>query len=321
MERIINIQPLMNGLGVYGKETVFRVESVKKIKMMFLMITLTPSGLTTFPAPTSPFVVGNTLMESNGLPICRVTGNYTLGRVEKQDLTLYNAMIGGMTLKTSFNTKQTVVYPLFFWVYDGQLFDTDIYGGITIRNFTRNTKEEMGMSLDLSSIEISLRVHYVLDDIPKELDFTKAYNCFQYYKTGIDNVIIGTNTHIEILELQRKVRSLTFMMRRQNNASIRNTIDKITLTYPNGIRNEISDSTNYFLQSTIGNNRSDTFYIQLDQAYLMNEQRAPVKAEIEYTSSSTDNCDLFISYEYDTEYEQYSNIGMKFLSEKDQFSI
>lgn len=303
MDRIDDISAQWTNRQVEGNHTLFEIKgNYGKIKMMFLVIDVTPSvSPTTFTLPTAPFIISNVLLELNGLVVCRNTNTSVLSSMEKQSSTLYNDMRQGCNLPDPFISESRIIMPLFFWVYDGQMFDTDIYGKIAVRVYSKDTYQEMGFNNILSSLQFSLRIIYAQGGIPKPLNFEKAYNFFEYYKIAVP---AGSTSTTQYLQLQRAVRSLNFMMVIQGSAS-RGIINRVTLTHTNGIRNVYDNRSNYYLGTDIGNNRNDTFSIVFNQSELMNLQNKPIVAFIEFEASN--DYFLYVTYDYETEYEVYKD--------------
>lgn len=289
---------------VFNANTVFRLENYGLIKMLFIKMTVTPSAATSYPAPSSPYIIENVFLESNGVAFARVNTTYTVSRIDQlYGSGLYDKMIRACNFTGTFDSVQTVSLPLFFYVIDGQTLDVSNYDNVTIRVTTKSTRQQMGLGADPTSISLKLVTiynqyrnnshgdHGVINSVPV-LPLKNSYNITSEnfpILTGETSKIVGLNN-------QSKVRSLIFMIRRNADARIAGLISGVKLRYTNGTEETYDNLTNFNLSDNEGTNDGKMLRIKLNSFTKMNGNMNPVTATV-YNTALADST-LFIVYEY-----------------------
>lgn len=320
MNRIIKQGPQqISGGAVYDKQALFKLENYDLLKMLFIEFEITPSALCTFPIPASPYLIENVILESNGAPIARVNTNYSLSRIDRANNTLKSQFDKAINLVGPFSTVQTCRLPLFFWVIDGQQLDLNLYKDLYIRVFTKSGYQQMGMSVDISSINMTLSQTTMQTNtfgydsklkIPMELDFSKSYNFYQAQSYTLAN---GSTSYRVNLNVPFYAITLMFMIRGNTNAAIKGDITNIAIKRNNGIRNEYSSSDNFYLNKVYGENEGSVFNIhyneiEKDMAIKSNQNNGPVVAELTFAALGQEST-LFIGYEYLSDIKQNKTAG------------
>ena len=325
MKRVIDTAPQQDNYKVYNKEVVFKVEQYDLLSMMFLVFDITPVAPSGYVLPTSPYIIENVILESNGVPIARVNTNYTLSRIDRSNANLFDQMNTACSLTGTFSLQKTITMPLFFWTFDNQEIDTRRYPNLQVRVFTKSSKELMGFTQEIIGLDIKLRQVfsqrglYGYDDVQetKPLQLEKAYNFYQAQNYSLAEIADNTPTVIrQTLNVPYKTKNLCFMIRLDANAQTKGNITQIVLTRNNGIRNVYDSLTNYFLNKTAGENDGNVFNITYDEIHpnaglLLNQNHSPVIVEITYSygvRTTRGTSTLYVGYEYNSNVIEQKNI-------------
>ncbi len=279
---------------IYNDEMVFTVENYGHIKMMFLLFSVTPSVNSSYSSPTSPNLFQNVQLESNGVPIARMTTTSCLARIDNNQLN-YDKIISATTLVPPFNSVQTVSLPLYFWCFDGQELDTSKYTNLQVRVRTKASFSAMGFNNGLSGLSAKLRTVYCQENHSAELQLSKAYNVYSPFEYSLAT---GTTKHNLSVSVPFNIRAIFMMIR--YTGRLKGNINGVVLKKPNGKTYTYNDNTDYFLNSVRGDVDGNTFSIIIDNTEIFNGTKAPLSMEVTY-DTLTANATLYVSYEYNSE--------------------
>ncbi len=300
LTRIIDSSPQWSNYApVFGNETIFKVENWGLIKSMFLKFTVVPPSAIDFALPTSPYIIENVFLESNGIAFARVNTTYTLSRIDSLSGSgLYNRIIAASSISGTFDSVQTISMPLFFFAIDGQVFDPSTINNLTVRVTTKSSAAAMGFSGDPTSISVKLTTIYDQGSSASRLSCPPLKN---FYGITQDQYAVSAVSSQSIVSLANpsKVKSLIFMIRRNANGSTIAPISSVKLRFSDGSESSFDNLTNYNINGPQdGTNDGSTFKVSLD--YLkMNRNMNPVQATVNY--SALYESTLFVVYEYISE--------------------
>lgn len=306
--KIITQVPQWDSGGIYNREVVFRLEQYGLVKMIFLIFEVTFQAGSTVPSPTTPYLISDVALESFGNPIAHVTTSYTLGRMDELDTDLYNQVLASSTISGPFGTAKTASLPLFFWAIDNQRIDTFKYPNLTIRCRTKSSAAAMGVSLDLSAMNIKMNVLYdqkrAVDYVPVSLE--NPYNVYRIIKRNLPVSVVNTEYTAQVkINVPFEVSNMYLMLRKASNAITKGVIHSVKLSTPTHVIGTFSSITNYFLNERNSANSGNTFAVQLanrrkkrDDYLTFNGTENPTLAEITYSCSVAEPFDLYIALEY-----------------------
>ena len=301
LTKIIEQAPQLDNYAVFGKECVFRIENYGSVKMLFLKFTVTPSAATTYPIPSAHYLIENVFLESNGVAFARLNTTYAISRTDLlSSSALYTQIVNSSSFSGTFDAVQTITLPLFFYAIDGQMIDLSHYKNLSVRVITRRNKEQMGLSLDPTSIGIRLNITYE-QMINKKGMFVEQPRLTNSYNITEDRFFVATGTSVYRANLnnQSKVKSLIFMCRRISNEGTVVPISSVKLTYTNGQSDVFDNNTNFNLSDKfIGTNTGSTFRISFDDYVKINGNMNPIIAEVSL-GALVDSI-LYIVYEYES---------------------
>lgn len=308
--------------GIYNREVTFKLENYGLIKMIFLIFEVRPNANSSYPTPSSPYLIQDVALESFGNPIAHNTTSYILGRMDELDTDLYNQVVDGCNFTSPFDQQrtQTVSLPLFFWCIDNQHLDAFKYPNLTLRCRTKPSIEAMGFGIPLRDLNIKMKVFYdqpgskmygqpnIEPYVPGKLK--NPYNVFRTITRGLLGTVAGTTyVHTAKLNVPYAVSNIYIMLRKSDDAARKAVVTSVKLSTPTHEIGTFDNITNYFLNEKNSANSGNTFAIQLANRYSkqndylnFNGTQNPTLAEISYKPEVAGVWDLYIAFEY------YSNI-------------
>lgn len=238
---------------IYGRTDIFEVPQRGYIEMMYLKITLRSDDATTAKSSLSAFeIVESATLESDGVPFCRDDHVYGQCRTYQLHMDSYEQVFKPATLPGAFNgTSPTLIRPLFFSAFDNgnQILATE---GLTVRVVTKSTSAIMGLSMDITGLNIRLKIKYRQAPEYIEKPLVATYNSRMY--NGI-SLPVGSTSYRLKLNCPFDVISLMFMIKKPYTAGAQQlasntTINSVELTYPNGEYGLYENATDFSLTST-----------------------------------------------------------------------
>lgn len=307
MNTVIDQTPQWDNQQIYNKECLWTIENYHRIKMMYIVFELAPINATTPTVirPTSPFLIENVQLESNGVPIARVSTTSTMARIDMTNSNLYQRILNGCNITGLFDSSRTISLPLFFWPIDNQELDTRIYQGLTVRLRTKASFTEMGFSSGLGSLNAKLRVLYTQDLPLLPLDLKQSYNIYENLKYLVTSTSSSYSVMVSVPYNVIRI----FALIKNNTDKLFYNIDRIVVTKPNGKRYVFDEKTNYYLNDVNGANDGSSFVINIndlhqDASEIFNRNKAPLNLLFEYTPNVAGNGTLNLAFEYRSDIQE-----------------
>lgn len=318
LNKVYESVPQWDSGGIFGRNMTFVVENYGLVKMMFLKITIEVDVATSAPTPISPYIFENIFMESNGIAFTRQTTTYSISRIND----LSGSGVGDQILNAaSFDTTKgsgTITLPLFMFPIDGQVFNPGLYKNLTVRAVTKQTKEQMGFSINPTSISVKLvaiyeqGANFLLTCPP----LTNFYNMTQDIYTITTGATQPTGSYVVNLNNPSKVKSLIFMMRKVSEAGALKRITSVKLDTTTQTLGTFDNLTNFYLGTNNGANDGSSFKIKLDSYIKLNKNMNPAKATITFQDvipdpPATSDYYLYVVYEYESVIEDQDGFLME----------
>jgi hypothetical protein len=314
-----DVYPRLDNKLIEGKKCEFMLPSYGQIKAMFLLFDVTaPGPAVPSTSPSSFLFIGNAeLLCNNTFVIAQANDISSLSRLDTMNVTEHDYLLkyanpsgGGFT-----TTTKTISFPLFYWVVDGQMINTDVYN-LSVRLAIKNTLAGMGVEGTLNELNVRMRVEYD-NTHPVDLDLSKSYNSF--YLTP--QVVLNGSTNSRVyINLPYKVYSLAFSVRKNTNYQS-SLITKVILKFPNGAEETYDQLSNYYIGTKLADN-AETFTITINDKFkdayqVSNRPYQPVIATVFYENPGTDSI-LCTTYDYFSTITEHSDpsLSNKFLVEE-----
>ena len=293
--KTVEQQPQQDNYAIYNKQCTFKLENYGLIKMLFLKFTIDTDLVSSFPIPTSPYLINDVSLNCNGMSIARANTTYTLSRIDRlKGTSLYDQMINACTIQEDpWVGPQTISLPLFFWPIDGQMFNPADYQNLTVSVITKTSKEAMGFEEDLTLNNIKLFTIYEQMESYVKKPLKNSYNITQdltRVASGVSRTIVKLNNPSEIL-------SLNFMLRKVSNGGVIGIINSVVVDCPTGNIGTFDNLTNFDLNTSVGKNDGSTFQIDFSEYIKSNRNMFPLICTVNHATTG-EAYDLYTTYEY-----------------------
>lgn len=298
--KTIEQSPQWDNYQIYNKNCVFKVESYGLLKMLFLKFTITPNTDSTYAIPTSPHIIENASLLSNGIAVASVNTAYTLARIDRLvNSSLYSQMIAASTVTGTgdplvFTGTQTISLPLFFFAIDGQMINPNDYQNLTVSVRTKSSRGAMGFDEDIASLSVKLfAIYEQMEVYPEKRVLQNPYNVAQdvtLVASGVSKTIVKLNNPSEILYL-------IFMLRTVSDSAVAVTITNVVVDCPTGNVGTFDKLTNFTLNNSNAVSNAQTFQIDFSDYIKANKNMFPLICTVNH-ATTTEACSLFVNYEY-----------------------
>lgn len=288
--------PQWDNNAIYNKHCTFKLESYGLIKMLFLKFTIDTDLASNFPIPTSPYLIDDVSLLSNGIPFAKINTTYTLARIDRlTGSSLYDQMVNACTVQEDpLVSPQTVSLPLFFYAIDGQMINPSDYQNLTVSVRTKGSRQAMGFDEDLTRMDIKLFMVF------EQMETYPSYSLKNSYNIAQDVTVIpaGRSTTVVKLNNPSEITSLIFMLRKQSDNGSIGVINNVKVDCPTGNIGTFDNLTNFSLNSSVGVNNGSTFQIDFTEYIKANKNMFPLICTVSHVSTGIDAYNLFVTYEY-----------------------